>query len=222
LKRLFGTRLRKTLVATLVIIAALSVVTYAYWRSLPSQTGPIVTLTSPPFELSLALDKIAYLLTDNMSIRFYLKNISNETVTLTWPNWPWRPSSNLEGEGRFWLATTAEGVAMYDDTLLYQGLQFGYILTDSNGTVVEDNPRNYIIIPSSYDITFEPNASINQTLTIDLLQYRDQMHHPIEQGTYQISARLQTFLSEGGNFTGLHTWETPSITFTIGSNDALE
>jgi hypothetical protein len=213
LKKLFVTRLRKILFATLVIIVALSVVAYAYWRSLPSQTGPMVTLTSPPIELSLSLDKTDQVISSNMSIHFSLRNISNRTTTLTWPNWPWRPVGT--DEGKYWLTTTAEGIAMYDDTLLYQGLQFGYILTASNGTVVEDNPRDYIIIPSSYDITFEPNASINQTLTIDLARYRDQMHHPIQQGTYQISVRLQAFLSEGGNFTGLLTWETPSITFTL-------
>ena len=215
LKRLFVTRLRKTLVAALVIIVALSVVAYAYWRSLPSQTGPIVTLTSPPIELSLLLDKTDQVISSNMSVHFSLRNISNMTITLTWPNWPWRPVGT--DEGKYWLTTTAEGIAMYDDTLLYQGLQFGYILTSSNGTIIEDNPSDYIIIPSSYDITFEPNASINQTLTIDLLQYRDQMHHPIQQGTYQISATLHAYLNEGGNFTGPLTWETPSITFTLGA-----
>lgn len=176
---------------------------------LPSPDGPKVTLTSSPLELSMALDKTAYSLENNMSVNFHLKNISNETVTLTWPNWPWRPVGT--DEGKYWLTTTTEGIAMYDDTLLYQGLQFGYILTASNGTVVEDNPSDYIIIPSTYSIDFEPNASINQTLTIDLLLYRDQMHHPIQQGTYQISATLHAYLNDRGPY----TWETPSIVFTI-------
>jgi len=207
LKRLFVTRLRKILVATLIIIVALSVVTYAYWRSIPSQTGAIVTLTSPPIELSISLDKTDQVISSNMSVHFSLRNINNMTISLTWPNWPWRPSSNLEGEGRFWLTTTAGGVTSYDDTLLY----FGYILTSSNGTIIEDNPSDYIIIPSTYSIDFEPNASINQTLTIDLLQYRDQTHHPIQQGTYQISATLHAYLNDKGPY----TWETPSIVFTI-------
>jgi hypothetical protein len=209
-------RSRKTLLLTIAIIAVLCGSVFAYLLSLAPPKGPKVTITSPPIELSESLDKTDYSLTDNMSVSFYLKNISNETITLTWPNWPWRPAHNLEGEGKYWLTTTAEGITMYRDTLLYEGLQFGYVLTASNGTVIEDNPRNYMIIPSSYEIAFEPNASINQTLTIDLAQYRDQMHHPIQQGTYQISARLETFLSEAGNSTGLLTWETPSISFTIG------
>jgi hypothetical protein len=174
---------------------------------LPSPDGPKVTLTSSPLELSMSLDKTVYSLENNMSVSFHLKNISNETVTLTWPNWPWRPESNLEGEGKFWLTTTAEGVTNYDGTLLYQG----YIWTYSNGTVIENNPSDYIIIPSTYSIDFEPNASINQTLTIDLLQYRDQMHQPIQQGTYQISATLHAYLNDKGPY----TWETPSIAFTI-------
>jgi hypothetical protein len=218
MKKLFVTRLRKILFATLAITIALSVVAYAYWKSLPSITGPKVTLTSSPFELSMALDKTEYSLVDNMSVSFYLRNISNETVTLTWPNWPWRPESNLNDEGKFWLTTTAEGVTSSDDTLLYQGLQFGYILTDSNGTVIENNPNRYVIIPSTYSIDFEPNASIIQTLTIDLAQYVDDSFNPLQQGTYQISATLHAYLNERGNFTGSLTWETPSIAFAIAQH----
>jgi hypothetical protein len=203
----------------LVIILAGGLIAgvYAYWIgvSLPRTAGPSASITSTPISLSIALDKTDYMISDNVSVYFSLRNTSNRTITLTWPNWPWRPESNHKGEGKFWLTTTAEGVTRYDNTLLYQGLQFGYILTDSNGTVIENNPSRYIIIPSTYDIDFEPNASINQTLTIDLAQYFDDSLHPLQQGTYQISATLHAYLNEGGNFTGLLTWETPSIAFAI-------
>jgi hypothetical protein len=204
LKRLFVTRLRKILVTALVIIAALSVVAYAYWRSLPSQTGPIVTLTSPPFELSFMLDKTAYSFDDNMTIAFYLRNISNETVSVGKPS-----MGGLEG-----VVTSAEGVTivMAEPRLLNIQFHFGYVLAAANGTVIARNL--YGPLQQVYGLVFEPNASLNQTVSFEIARFTDQCGSPLQKGTYQISG---AFL---GSVIGvsLYTRETPSIAFTLGAN----
>jgi hypothetical protein len=213
LKRLFVTRLRKVLFVALVIIVASALTAYAYWKSLHSTNGPKVTLTSPPFELSFALDKTEYSLKDNMSINFCLRNTSNKTVTLTRPNLPYiiDPNGSV-----YKLATLAEGVTIpdFDSGLLYHSMTFGFILSHDNGTVIENNLGGGQI-PQTYDIVFEPNASLNQTLSINLTGYRDPYDHSIQGGAFRISGGLSAYPNGAENLTGLVTWETPSIVFTI-------
>jgi hypothetical protein len=206
LKSLLRSQTRRTIVGILVIIAALSAVAYAYWKSLPSTTGPKVTLTSSPFELSMALDKTAYSLDDNMTITFYLRNISNETVTVG------KPSMEGGVEG---VATAAEGVTVPEyPWLLNRLFHFGYILAEGNGTVIDRNLYGPILGP--YGLVFEPNASLNQTLYVSLATYLDPYGHSLQKGAYQVSAALYASINSTNQVHGLYTWETPSIAFTIG------
>jgi hypothetical protein len=206
------------LVAALVIIVALSLVAYAYWRSLPSQMGPRVTLTSSPFELSFALDKSAYSHNDNMTIGFYLRNISNETITAT-------ISDDIvigPGDTMFKLGTVGEGVdtshnqsnPIYttgEDPMLGR-FPFGFSLFTGNGTFINKAPA--LQTNSFWSIYFEPNASLNQTLSLNLpLLILDMSgsSQPLENGAYQIIGSFEA----SWNGKGSSTFETPSIVFTI-------
>jgi len=206
------------LVATLIIVVALSVVAYAYWRSLPSQTGPMVTLTSPPFELSLALDKTAYSLDNNMTIAFYLRNISNETTTITEPDImgvdPNDPAVTL--------ATMSEGVnTSYNipgDNPLGVEFPFSFTLFSSNGTVVDKFPSGGGIT-TLISIFFQPGASLNQALQVNLTKYSERnlapMGHSLQKGAYQISATFSAYMGDVDHLTQTFALETPSIAFTI-------
>ena len=219
LKDLLGSRTRRTIVGILVIAMALSVIAYAYWRSLPSQMGPMVTLTSPPFELSLALDKTTYSLDDNMTISFYLRNISNETITVTEPDIvvvdPNDPAVTL--------ATVSEGVnTSYNisgDNPLGAEFPFSFTLFSSNGTVVDKFPWEGGIA-TLISIFFQPEASLNQTLYVNLNKYRESytapIGHPLLRGTYQIRGTFSAYMGDIHNLTQTFALETPSITFTLG------
>jgi hypothetical protein len=215
LKGLFGSRTRRTIVGILVIIVALSVIAYAYWRSLPSQTGPKVTLTSPPFELSLALDKTAYSLGDNMTMTFYLRNISNETTTITEPDImgvdPNDPAVTL--------ATMSEGVnTSYNipgDNPLGVEFPFSFTLFSSNGTVVDKFPSGGGIT-TLISIFFQPGASLNQTLQKNSERNLAPIGHPLQKGAYQISATFSAYMGNIDHLTQTFALETPSITFTLG------
>jgi len=201
LKGFLGLRTRKTIVGILVIVVALSAVAYAYWRSLPSQMGPKVTLTSSPFELSFVLDKTAYSFDDNITMAFYLRNISNETVSVGKPS-----MGGVEG-----VVTSAKGVTITsaEPRLLNIQFHFGYVLAAANGTVIERNL--YGPLQQVYGLVFESNASLNQTVSFELARFTDQYGSPLQKGTYQISgAFLGSVIG-----VGLYTWETPSIAFTI-------
>jgi len=68
-----------------VILASSSI--YAYYRSLPSQRGPMVSVRSPPFELWLELSKTTFVLGENVSVKLGLKNVSNENITALWADY---------------------------------------------------------------------------------------------------------------------------------------
>jgi len=219
-KGLLGSRTRRTIVGILVIAMALSVIVYAYWRSLPSQIGPKVTLTSPPFELSFALDKTAYSLDDNMTMTFYLRNISNETITVEIPDVTGvSPNGLVSPNGpAITLATSFEGVnTSFDkpgENALAGLFPFRYALVASNGTIIDEFPSAGL--PETYSIVFKPGASLNQTLYVNLTKYSESnlapIGHPLQKGAYQVTGAF----SAGLNDKGLYTWETPSITFTLG------
>jgi len=197
---LFASRLRKILVATVIIIALLGASAYAYWASLSSPTGPSVTLTSPPLELSMTLDKTQYSFTENMTISFCLRNISNETVTLTRPDMMEAPPGSV--------ITAAEGVTILpSQNLLTDLYHFGIILYSSNGTVIL---RDVVgPLKATYDIILQPNASLNQTEFDNFGSTLDENGKVVQSapGAYGISAVLRM---------GQFELDTPSITFTLG------
>ncbi len=216
LKSFFGSRTRRTIVGILVIVVALSAVAYAYWKLLPSTTGPKVTITSSPFELSMALDKTTYSLDDNVSITFYLKNLSNETITAGIPYAasvsPDDPTLKVVTAGQGVNTSFNQSYPTYtagDDPLL-GALPFSFTLINSSGVVVDKVPGAYAQMV--WSIVFGPYASLNQTVTVNLAHYIDSEGHPLQKEAYTVSGAFEGSLSEKGEF----RWQTPSIAFTIG------
>jgi len=213
---LFASRPRRILVATVLIIAVLCTGAFAYWTSLPSPAGPKVTLTSSPFELSMMLDKTEYSLTNNISITFYLKNLSNETITASLPY----AASVSPDDQTFKVVTVGEGVdtsfnqsyptyTAGDDPLL-GALPFSFTLINSSGVVVDKIPGAYAQMV--WSIVFGPYASLNQTVTVNLAHYIDSEGHPLQKEAYTVIGAFEAYLNGGARF----TWQTPSIAFTIG------
>jgi hypothetical protein len=215
IRELFASRSRRIIVATVIIIALLCAGAYAYLASLPSQMGPMVTLTSSPFELSMMLDKTQYSLTENMSITFYLRNISNKTITVeigdligAYPNTiVYRVLGSAEGVDTTFPVPSGENI--------FNGLvPFDYTLWLSNGSVLDEFPYG-VHFNEAYSLIFQPNASLNQTLYINLEEYTPNhlslIGRSLQKGTYQITGAFIGSL----DYKVDSTWQTPSISFTI-------
>jgi hypothetical protein len=154
----------------------------------------------------MSLDKTQYSFSENMTISFYLRNISNETVTLVRPDqWPAPPGSVI---------TAADGITILPPNLLTGLYHFGLILYSSNGTMIERDVAGPL--DAMYDIVLQPNASLNQTVLDNFagpVQDVNGRITQLEPGAYGISGVLRASLSDYE----LQTWETPSITFTLVS-----
>ena len=200
---------RKTLLLVLVIVGIFCGSVFAYLTSLPSPERPMATITLMPFEFSTSLDKSVYSLHDNMTINFSLRNISNETVTIG------KGSMDFEGLGL--VTTESEGVTIgegYPSRLVNALFHFGYILFDSNQTVIDESLEG--IEQTGYVLLFEPNASLNQTIALDLATYElignaTPPFATIQKGSYQISGAIYGYLPNVED----HTLETQPINFTI-------
>jgi hypothetical protein len=187
-------------------VAVLCGSVFAYLASLPSPKGPRATITLMPFEFSLSLDKSTYSLKDNMTLSFYLRNVGNETVTI---------GKNNMDPGLGPITTASEGVTVQDASSrdLNIMFHFGYILFDSNGTVIDEHLEGQL--QAGYLLVFKPDASLNQTLTINLATY-DELYgssgssETIQKGSYQISGAIRVVPNVKNN-----VLETPSISFTI-------
>lgn len=203
-------RSRKTLLLTIVVVAVLCGSVFAYWVSLPSHktAGPSVSITSTPLQLSIGLDKTEYATTDNLTLYFSLRNISNKTVTVektfgsTLGTEPLVPT--------YTLTTSTEGVSTPGDPNEVKGFQFGFTWLDSNGTVVEHQPE--VMLAVVYDILLEPSGCLNQTLYISITDFYGISGQPAQTGAFQIQGSLPRVLVDG---VGPITLETPSISFAI-------
>jgi len=192
-------RSRKILLAIIVAVVIVASV-FALLFSLPSPKGTKVTVTSFPLEFSVALNKAVYTLNDNISLSFYLRNLSNETVSI------WRSSM----DGGQDVTTSSEGVTIEDappreiDLLFH----FGYTLLIRNGTVLDQHSGGPA--QAVYALNLEPNASLNQTLSINLATFYDQYLMRLQKGLYQITGAIWGITNVENT-----TLETPPINFTI-------
>jgi hypothetical protein len=186
--------------AAAILVVSLAVSGYAYWVLLPPQGGPRVTITSPPVEFSMELDKTEYQYGENITIIFSLENISNQTITISksyW--WPIDPVHGI-------LSTEAEGAnisAPQIPHLLSALFHFGLGITDQNGTKVFEQYRG--LSPATYNFSIEPSGHVKQTLVLG------PDWDTLPKGTYQI---------RGIQYCGIlgYWWgklETPTITFVI-------
>jgi hypothetical protein len=211
---LFASRLRRILMATVVIIAVLCTGAYAYWVSppLPKTAGPSVSITSAPLQLSIGLDKTEYAATDNLTVYFSLRNISNKTVTVTETHGSGLGLEPLISGIR--LTTSAEGVSVpVDPYKLDHRFHFYFSWVESNGTVIFDM-RNLGRLNELYDIVLEPNGCLNQTLYISPTDYFGIPGLPPLTGAFQIRG----FLSDvwiNGIAGPTVTLETPGIAFAV-------
>jgi len=205
-----GSRSRRAVLLAAILVAGLAAGAYAYYVSMPSPitVGPNVSITSPPLQLSIGLDKTEYVTTDNLTLYFSLRNISNKTVTVTKTF-----ASTLGIEPlvpAFTLTTGTEGVSTPGGPNDARGFQFGFNWFDSNGTVVQHQPN--LILKMIYDILLEPNGCLNQTLYISITDFYGISGQPPQTGAFQIQGSLPGVMVDG---VGPITLETPGIAFTI-------
>jgi hypothetical protein len=150
----------------------------------------------------MSLDKSSYSLAENMTISFYLRNISNETVTIG-------KNSMDPGPGKVTTASegvTIQGAPSRDLNVLFH---FGYKLYSSNGTVINQDLEGQL--QAGYLLVLESNASLNQTVSINLATYTDQFLQPLQKASYQITGVLHAGVTNAEQ----NIWETPSIAFTV-------
>jgi hypothetical protein len=193
LKGLIGSRSRKVAVIAGLLIVVLAVSVYAYLASLPPPPGPMVTITSPPLQFSVQIDKTQYNVGENMTITFRLKNTSNGTITIAYPEY------DLYLDGR--------SVALFD-----------FVVTRVNGTEIYRWSDNHLHLDSVYRFTLNPGQEINQTYIWDQhVEFPNYTQVPVN--TYYVRAVMPS-MGAGSFFTIIGgpykiTLETPAITFLI-------
>ena len=204
-KGLFASRLKKVFFLVAVFVVALAAGVYAYWMSLPPAEGPRVTITSPPLEFSLELDKTEYQYGENITIRLCLKNVSNETIKVTKRNlWPIYPDL-------FDIPTEAEGAT--PEPVVSGNCHFGFSITNQNGTEIFKEYEGHI--PATYDFYIEPNGYIKQTWIWYNLWEGSPVIQTLPKGTYQIRGIFGGAMVESSTLDRSIMLETPTITFTI-------
>jgi len=208
MKRLVFSRSRKVALLVAVIVVGLVAGVFAYRLSLLQQMiGPRVTITSPPLEFSMELEKAEFAVSENITMKFCLKNISNQTIKVTKLHWaPVEPSDKI-------LFTESEGINMPPGYahLLSILFHFGFSIAYNNGTEVfrfVSGP-----MPTLYDIIFEPGGYVKQTLFWEPIKETPVSSEPLPNGTYQIRAIL--YRIEVNEVWPPITLETPSITLAI-------
>jgi hypothetical protein len=189
----------KALLLVLVVTAASVAGVYAYLKSLQVQTGPSATITSLPLEFSISLDKGTFQLGENFSIHFLLKNVGNQTVTLTKPTMGGFDIGAVDNE--------LEGTTFSNYP---NAFHFELMIKSSNGTLVDQIGPG--VWQSLYVIRIEPSGYLKQTLHLGYFYQKD-YGVPFPKGIYELTGQFNARWGESSNSVNL---ETPSITLTIG------
>ncbi|MGB9134989.1 MAG: hypothetical protein WCC63_05345, partial [Candidatus Bathyarchaeia archaeon] len=156
-------RSRRVMLLVGILAVGLASIAYAYWVlvPLPGAAGPSVSITSPPLQLSMGLDKTEYGAIDNLTVYFSLRNVSNKTVTVTEGAFY---SLGFDSKYPVFRATTsAEGVTSSRDNAFH----FHFSWVDSNGTVIYDT-RDLFLYSAVTDVVLAPGGCLNQTLCISI------------------------------------------------------
>jgi len=188
----------------IIMVVSLAAGVYAYISSLSPQGGPRATITSPPLEFSMELDKAEYEYGKNVTITFCLKNTSNQTITVTKSQMHAASPYNI-------LMTEADGASTPPENsehLLSHLFHFDFSIKASNGTDVYQWSLSRFAFAATYDIVFEPYGYLKQTLVWDYDYGHGNL--PLAKGTYQTRSILDNFVIQYGP--GPLTLETPSIT----------
>jgi len=178
----------KVFSVVLVLAVVSGVAVYAYLGLLTPQAGR-ATITSPPIEFSMELDKAEYLLGENVTIKLSLKNISNRTITLYW--------------SKFY--------AHYD-MVMY----FDFYVMHSNTTLVYQWTEDHIALPAVLEETLNPGEQlISIYVWHQTTAYPDRAQVPA--GTYFVRGFTRRVGLTVEGQTSVITLETPSIAFIVNN-----
>ena len=190
-------------ICLLVIVLGLTVGVFAYSRLSYPPAGPRVSVTSQPLKFSMELEKDDFQYGKNITIKFRLENIGNETITI-WrgqpPGWPneYKETSyhNVHGDTR----------------ALEKEFHFGFQITHDNGTEIYDFREG--ILTYAYDFRIDPGGWMEQTIIWNYYSIEwTGIYNPFQlaRGIYQIRGAVDY----GLNSSPICTLETPSIAFVI-------
>jgi len=201
-----------------ILVVSLAAGVYSYSVSLTSQKpmGPSVSITSSPIELSIGLDKTEYASSENLTVHFSLRNISNQTVTVT--ELHWYPLDVSSPDPEFKLASNVEGVSIpsKDPHFLNGVFHFYFSWVDDNGTVIFDTSQQVLLFEDGYDMIFAPQGCLNQTLYISIPAFLGTDTIPAQTRTFQITGILYKILINSTKLPDdIVDIRTPSIGFTV-------
>ncbi len=207
---LFGSRSRRIMLLIAILVVSLAAGVYSYWVSLPlpKPMGPSVSITSSPIQFSIGLDKTEYASSENLTVHFSLRNISNQTVTVRQQHWY---ELDLSSPYSFMkLTTNAEGVSG-----LRHRFNFYFSVVDYNGTVILDTSQA-LLYQDGYDMIFAPYGCLNQTLYISLAGFLGTDAIPAQTRTFQITGILYHILINSTKLPDdIVDIRTPSIGFAV-------
>lgn len=180
----------KVLLSSLLIgsVVVSSIVAALYFSSQLHGIGPQASVESYPLSLSVGLDKTEFMLGENITVRCAIKNISNETITIT-----------------FYAA-----YGYVDDNRVYHQVYCDFIVTDINGTEVYRWSQIQGALGTIYSITLNPNEERANNLL-----WWPPLLKEVPPGTYFVRARTPTTGTFQINNGPRISIESPSIKFII-------
>jgi len=179
--------LRVALLVT-IVVAIVATSAFAFWLSPPHKSGPKASTVSQPLEFTIELDKTEFQQGEDVTVRLSLRNISNETITVAWPNYH-----------------IYEGMVMY----------FNFNVLDENGTVVYAWKMNYGYAQAFITRPLEPNEEITNAYPWHQLTDLALGSGQVPEGSYSVRGLSRLFELTVGNQKTKMTLETPTIAFTI-------
>jgi len=188
-------------ICLLVIVLGLTVGVFAYSRLSHPSAGPRVSVTSQPLRFSMELGKDEFQYGKNITIKFRLENIGNETITINRWNPPGWPSGYKE--------TSYSKVHGFGGLFGEEEFHFGFRITYPNGTEIYELTEGFL--DYAYSFRMDRGGWIEQTIIWDyystLWEELDILNpYPLSRVTYQIRGVFKN---------GPHTLETSAIMFEI-------
>ena len=178
------------LFSVVLILAVVSgVAAYAYLQLLKPQAGPRATITSPPIEFSMEMDKTEFTQGENVTIRLSLKNIGNETIGLRWADF-----------------------YPYMDEVMY----FDFIIADENNTQVYQWTREHGSLQAVLIRTLNHSEQLISIYPwYQRYGYLDGGEAQVPKGTYYVKGLTRKVGLTVGDQTSVITLETPTITIIV-------
>jgi len=187
---------RRTIIMAAILAVVLALTGAYILLSLPPHKGSRVSIVSGPIEFSLQLEKKLFIRGENISISISLKNISNQTVTISWHGYGATDAGALR-DGYVVSSVFPAGTPKI--------LVLDLLISDENGTVIAELINR--VQPSVVSLTLAAGETVTQTFiwytSVD----------PIPRGLYYLKATTsRMYVNEWPSFKQL---ETSSITIEI-------